>query len=360
MVFPISTDKISGIVRKTPVHNGTSAARDFSASPLSVGIVLWPSFPIMSLAGLVESLRHAGDHGDASHQRYARWEILGAPGSRAVSSCGIPVESTSPYTNPNDFDFVFVIGGLLRDLAIAPRQHRDFIRAAGRADTVVVGVCTGSFVLVEEGLLDGKPVCVHPYHQKDFETAFPGHRTVFDRDFITAGNTVTVMGGVSMLSLTADIIDKHLGPDRSAKMVHQMTLPSRRIVGPSHWKPMSQDQKITDPRIQRALVTLDAQATQNPSIAQLARSVGLSERHFLRLFRDQVGRSPKDYLVDTKLRAAVWMLRHSTRSITSIAYTAGFSSGANLADHCQKRLSATPSQIRRAAETPVFPSPDLD
>ena len=86
---------------------------------------------------------------------------------------------------------------------MAPQQHRAFVRAAGQANTVLVGVCTGSFVLAEEGLLDGKLVCVHPYHEKDFETRVSRARTVFDRDFVETGNTITVMGGVSMLSLTA-------------------------------------------------------------------------------------------------------------------------------------------------------------
>lgn len=323
------------------------SARNIHASPLRVGIVLWPSFPMMSLAGIVESLRHAGDHGDASHPRYARWDVLGAPGSRAMSSCGISVEATTPYGQPEAFDYIFVIGGLLRDLPNVPDGHRNFLRAAGRAGSVIIGVCTGIFVLAREGLLEGKTVCVHPYHQTDFETAFPHLRPVFDKDYVSAGNIITVLGGVSILALTARIIQEHFGPDRSAKMIHQMTLPAVAGISPAHWAPALTNLTITDPRIQNAVVTLDAQATTNPSISQLARSLGLSERHFLRLFRQQVGRSPKDYLVDIKLRAAVWMLRQTTRSVTSVAYAAGFSSGANLADHCQKRLGATPTQLRR-------------
>jgi transcriptional regulator GlxA family with amidase domain len=173
-----------------------------------------------------------------------------------------------------------------------------------------------------------------------------------NKDFETSGQITTVLGGVSILSFMARIIDRHFGPDRAAKTVHQMTLPTPEGVGALERAAQSPHVTITDPRIQRALVTLDAQATQNPSISELARALGLSERHFLRLFRQQVGRAPKEYLVDTKLRAAVWMLRHTTRSVTSIAYEAGFSSGANLADHCQKRLGRTPTNIRSAPARP--------
>lgn len=323
-----------------------AGTRDFARSPLGVGILLWPSFPLMSLTGIVESLRHAGDHGDASYQRYARWDIIGAPGARIASSCGIAVRATAAHGAPRAHDYLFVIGGLLRDLAGAPPAHRAHLRAAARAGVSVVSVCTGSFILAEEGLLEGVPVCVHPYHRKDFETAHPRHRIRANRDFETCGQITTVLGGVSILSFMARIIERHFGPDRAAKTVHQMTLPTSDGFGALERAARSPHVKISDPRIQRALVTLDAQATRNPGIADLARALGLSERHFLRLFRQQVGRAPKQYLVDTKLRAAVWMLRHTTRSVTSIAYEAGFSSGANLADHCQKRLGNTPTTIR--------------
>lgn len=324
----------------------TRPERDFGVATLRVGILLWPSFPLMSLTCIVESLRHVGDHGDASQPRYARWDILGAAGSRAVSSCGIPVEATAVYSDPSAFDFVVVVGGLLRDLNAAPAKHRSFLRAAIRADTVVVGACTGVFALAQEGLLSGNPVCVHPYHERDFANAFPHHRLILNQDYVLSGRIITVLGGVSMLSLMSHIIGQHFGPDRAAKLVHQMTLPAVEPIETQDWKAMLRGVAITDHRIQTALTTLDAQAKQNPSIAQLARSVGLSERHFLRIFRKQVGRSPKQYLIDMKLHIAVWMLRRTTSSITSIAYAAGFSSGANLADHCKKRFGATPNQIR--------------
>lgn len=317
--------------------------------PLSVAILLWPTFPLMSLAGLVESLRHAGDHGDASQGRYTRWDILGHAGRATVSSCGIAVQDTAGYASSDTYDYVCVIGGLLHSLSDAPDSHIAYLHRAHRAGRPVIGVCTGGFVLANAGFLEGRTACVHPYHEADFRDQFPSVRIVPNRDYVTDGTVTTVLGGVSILPLMTRIIGQHFGPDRSAKTVHQMTLPSpdwtegtQPGLRPSH-------DGIADPRIQKALVILDAQAATNPSIRGLARSLGLSERHFLRLFQQQVGCAPKAYLVDTKLRSAVWMLRHTTRSITEVAYDAGFASGANLADHCQKRLGLSPTQLRRQA-----------
>lgn len=316
---------------------------------LRVGILLWPSFPLMSLAGIVESLRHAGDHGDDSNPRYARWDIVGASGAVMRSSCGLTVSSTAGYGYPGTYDHLFVIGGLLRDLDHAPQAHVDYMMAAARHGVPVYGLCTGSFVLARAGLLDGKPVCIHPYHRDHFESAFPGHRFVTNRDYHSAGNVVTVLGGVSILPLMKRLISQHLGPDRAAKVKHQMTLPTSDTALDLRAAETRPSPEIHDARIQRALVMLDAQAAQNPAISDLAHKLGLSERHFLRLFRAHVGCSPKEYMIDTKLRAAIWMLRHTGQSITAIAYSAGFSSGASLADHCRRRLNTTPGDIRRQA-----------
>lgn len=328
--------------------NKQAAGATPSGDALSIGILLWPSFPLMSFAGLVESLRHAGDHGDNSSPRYARWDVIGSANTTARSSCGVPVYATADYVSPRNFDHLFVIGGLLRDLDTAPKPHSTYIKAAYRAGVPVYGVCTGSFVLAGLGLLDGKPVCIHPYHREDFEAAYPGHRFVPNQDFHRAGGVSTALGGVSILPLMRQLITHHLGPDRAAKVEHQMTLPSSD--GPVYTAARPDHASIDDPRIQRALVILDAQSGQPPKIATLARMLGLSERHFLRLFRMHVGCPPKDYIIDTKLRAAVWMLRNTRASITSIAYSTGFSSGANLADLCRRKLASTPGDIRRKAQ----------
>ena len=319
---------------------------------LTVGILLWPTFPMMSLTGIIESLRHAGDYGDHSRQRYVRWEIIGAVGRKVISSCGIEVTETCRYVDPTAFDYVFVIGGLLKDLGDVPLGHRRYIKVAQRAGCTLVGVCTGSFVLAEEKLLSGTPAAIHPYHKTDFELAFPGHRLTTSVDFVRSGKIATIPGGTSILSFMTDIIDSHFGPDRAAKTVHQLSLTGKRALTKLDRLGISKHLNISDPRVQKALVLIDANIEDTPSIPKLADQLGRSERPFLRLFKKEVGRSPQDYIVNARLNAAVWMLQNTTQSTTSIAYAAGFASGSSFSETCKRRLGKTPTQLRkRKAET---------
>jgi len=314
---------------------------------LSVGILLWPSFPLMSLTGIVESLRHAGDFGDMSRQIEGRWEIVGQPDQPVRSSCGIEIYPTTSYLYPGEFDYIFVVGGLLGQLDHAPFGHRRYIHAARQLGCTIVGVCTGSFVLAREQLLSCAVACIHPYHSKDYETAFPGHRLTTTEDFVSNDRIVTIPGGISILAFMTQIVAEHFGTDRSAKVVHQLSLPERRGLGEFERIGINPHLEIADPRIQKAIVMIESGADTRIGVADLAAQLGMSERHFSRLFQSTVGKSPRAHILQTRLRIASWLLRHTTKSITTIAFEAGFASPAHLSTICAKRFGRTPTEIRR-------------
>ncbi|WP_158969415.1 GlxA family transcriptional regulator [Chachezhania sediminis] len=313
---------------------------------LSVGILVCPSFSLMSLTGIVESLRHAGDFGDQSRQIDCQWEILGTAKSSVRSSCGIAIATTRDYVNPNDLDYLFVVGGLLEQAEYLPAAHRRYLQAAKAVDVTIVGVCTGIFLLAEERLLAGKTVCVHPYHLQDFALAFPGHKCTTRNDYVVDGRIITVPGGISILSLMAAIIKAHLGPDRASKAVHQLSVTGKRSLSEFERTGLMRQVSVSDPRIQKALVLIENDVKGRLSIPDLAAQLGLSPRHFSRRFAEQVGHSPKAYIQQTRLRYAMWMLSNSSNSITSIAYAAGFSSSSHFCSAFRERFGISPGSVR--------------
>lgn len=316
---------------------------------LVVGILLWPGFPLMSLTGIVESLRHAGDFGDQSRQIEGRWEILGNPNVPVKASCGLEFKATCHYTHPAEFDYIFVVGGLLNQLESAPLRHRHYIRLARQSKCTLVGVCTGSFVLVEERYLDTIKACIHPYHKGDFEQRFPSSHYTTHKDFSIEDGVITVPGGTSILALMSHLISIHYGADRSAKVSHQISLPERRGVSHFERSAIISHKQIKDPRVQKAIALIESIQDTSLSVSELAKQVGMSERHFSRLFSVEVGMAPKSYLLKMRLKLAVWLLQHTFKPITSVAYDAGFSSVAHLSSLCRKRFGVTPSDIRKGA-----------
>lgn len=313
---------------------------------LSVGILLWPTFPMMSLTGIVEPLRHAADFADNSRPLHCRWSIMGGPGHATVASCGIRVQADSAYINPTDFDYIAVIGGLLPHLRAASSQHRDYVRMAASANVPVIGACTGVFVLAQEGLLEGRKASVHPFHAEDFRVAFPRIAFSTRDDFLIDDGRLTVPGGVSILSLMTELIRQHCGPDRAAKAVHQLSLAGHKTMSTFDQGRASAFRHVDDIRIQRAVVLIESRKGQHVSPDDAARAAGVSPRQFARLFKQHIGVTPKRFILETRLRYARFLVENGVMSMTEIAFETGFSDSAHLATAFKMKYGRPPTGFR--------------
>ena len=82
------------------------------------------------------------------------------------------------------------------------------------------------------------------------------------------------------------------------------------------------------------------------SLEDLARRANLSPYHFARTFKRQVGLSPHDYLIHTRLSLAKFYLLSTGDSVKQIAYNCGFTSECGFCTTFKKRLGVTPTKYR--------------
>jgi AraC family transcriptional regulator len=77
-------------------------------------------------------------------------------------------------------------------------------------------------------------------------------------------------------------------------------------------------------RITRALRWIEANAHEPLELAELAREAAMSRYHFLRTFRRQVGMTPHQFVLRTRLARAAVRLRQTREPIAVIAFEVGF------------------------------------
>jgi AraC family transcriptional regulator len=85
------------------------------------------------------------------------------------------------------------------------------------------------------------------------------------------------------------------------------------------------------------------------SLAALAEESGYSRAHFLRMFREAMGMTPHQYVLDVRLRHAQEWLRKKDPALIDIAALCGFSSQSHMTNVFRKRLGVTPGEFRRTA-----------
>ena len=100
-------------------------------------------------------------------------------------------------------------------------------------------------------------------------------------------------------------------------------------------------------RIERAIRFLETNARHQPSLAEVARHVGLSEFHFQRVFSRWAGVSPKRFLQFLTVDYARGLLRDA-RSTMDVAYETGLSGPGRLHDLVVSVDAVTPGDLQRA------------
>jgi AraC family transcriptional regulator len=121
-----------------------------------------------------------------------------------------------------------------------------------------------------------------------------------------------------------------------------------RVVAPAR----SRAEAISGRDRRRALEAarwIEAHATDDITLEDSARSVGLTAFHYLRLFTRVLGVSPHQYLVRARLRLAAQQLAEREQSVTQTAYAVGFGDLSNFVRTFTRAAGVTPGAFRRAA-----------
>lgn len=82
------------------------------------------------------------------------------------------------------------------------------------------------------------------------------------------------------------------------------------------------------------------------SVKSLADVANMSISHFERVFKEEIGKTPSEYVLYVRIEKAKKLLKNDNKNITDIALECGFSSNAYFSSSFQKSVGKTPSQYK--------------
>jgi AraC-like DNA-binding protein len=97
-----------------------------------------------------------------------------------------------------------------------------------------------------------------------------------------------------------------------------------------------------------ALTYIDQNLDSSIANSTLARLCSLSADHFIRRFREEIGQTPAQYVIEKRLAAASRLLLHTPSSIETIAAQTGFANRHYFSRVFARHLGLAPGQYRRA------------
>jgi AraC-like DNA-binding protein len=104
--------------------------------------------------------------------------------------------------------------------------------------------------------------------------------------------------------------------------------------------------------LRRVETHIDAHLRERVGLEALAGIAGLSVWHFARAFKQAIGVTPYEYLLQRRIERARDMLIRTDMSLSAIAAAVGFSDHSHFTRHFRRRTGMTPSLVRRNARDP--------
>ncbi|KEQ02595.1 GlxA family transcriptional regulator [Pseudorhizobium pelagicum] len=316
-----------------------------STKPLRVGFILARSFTLSAFAMFVDTLRLASDQKDRSGRVLADWQVLGSTRHLLTSSCGLQVAPTSDFVDPARFDYIVVVGGLLSVSQPVDNETIGYLKQAATKGVPLLGVCTGSFILAEAGLMENHDSCISWLHYQEFRERFPDLKARSDRLFHLDRQRGSCAGGSSAADLANVLVQRHIGRDAARNALEVLQIDrARSPTDCQARRPIELTAK--DPRIISVLITMEQHLEGDVPLDRLARSVGLSRRQLERLFEDETSFSPGAAYRKIRLERARELLQHTNRAVVDVAVDVGYVSASHFGKAFKKAFGQTPASVR--------------
>jgi transcriptional regulator GlxA family with amidase domain len=220
-----------------------------------------------------------------------------------------------------------------------------FLRAAAARGTPLVGLCTGSFILAELGLLDGRRASVSWFHVHEFRQRYPAVMASAETLFTVDERVSTCSGGLGAADLAAELVRKRLTDPAVEDAAKILLLDGLRDGG----APQPQSGaflRARDRLVRRALLLMESNVASALPIAAVAARMGCSTRQLQRRFLADLGATPSQAYMHIRMQCARRLLVRTDRTVEDIGASAGFVNPSHFIRVFHKAVGKTPMRFR--------------
>lgn len=275
--------------------------------------------------------------------------VLASADGQPVSTATGLAFAAAPLPDPGGpVDTVVLPGGTGVDAARSNVELVDWIKAVSGSARRIVTVCTGAFLAAEAGLLDGQRATTHWAYAARLAREFPGVDVDPDPIFVRSSEKVWTAAGVTAgIDLALSLVEDDHGTEVAQTVARWLVLYLRRPGGQTQfaapvWMPRAKRTSIRD--VQEII---EAEPGGAHSVDDLARRAAMSPRHFTRVFTEEIGEAPGQYVERIRTEAARRQLEQTDDTVVVIAARCGFGTAETMRRNFIRRVGISPDSYRK-------------
>ncbi|HEY2662227.1 MAG TPA: GlxA family transcriptional regulator [Caulobacteraceae bacterium] len=309
----------------------------------AIGFLIFPDFQLLDAAGPLSTFEIAGRFGAGAYAL----TVLASKAGAVASSSGATMNAVALVDAPPLDTLVIAGGDGTRGAATDPVVIA-FVQATAAHARRVASVCSGTYVLAEAGLLEGRRATTHWSRAADIARRYPKIRLEPDRIFIRDGDIWTSAGITAGIDLSLALVAEDLGEAIAQRTAQQLVVYRRRPGGQSQFSALLEMER-PEGRFGPLLAWARERLDQSLNVEQLAEQAAMSPRNFARRFAEETGLTPARAVERLRVEIARERVEASPEPIDQIAIHAGFGDPERMRRAFVRAFGQPPQALRRAA-----------
>ncbi|MEU7221563.1 GlxA family transcriptional regulator [Nocardia iowensis] len=266
-------------------------------------------------------------------------------GSDVCTDVGVPLGVSGAVGDLTGAADTLLVPGYAPEYPI-PADLVASVRAAAPGARRVASVCTGALVLAEAGLLDGRRATTHWLACDLLAQQFPEVDVDPDAICVRDGSVITSAGVTAGIDLALALVEEDHGVELARSLAKHLVVFLRRPGGQSQFSVRASIGMPRSSGLRKVVDSVVEDLAADHSLAAMATRAALSERHLSRLFRQETGMTPAQYVKQVRVQAAQALLETSDELMAAIARHSGFGSEETMRRTFVEVLGTTPSDYR--------------
>jgi transcriptional regulator GlxA family with amidase domain len=274
-------------------------------------------------------------------------EIVSVDGGPVVSGGCIQLVAGQSIADARALEYIIIPPLVpLPDLQTPEfKKAAEWIVRKHAAGVPVAALCTGTFLLAETGLLDGRLATTHWQYARTFNRRYPRVRLKPERIITEEEGLICTGAATSYYNFALALIEKYGSQELAGYCSKSLLIdPHRTSQAPYFFEYTQRNHKDAD--IEKAQHFMECRLGGIASIDEIASHIHLSPRHFKRRFKQATGCSPLFYLQTLRIELAKKKLESTLDSIDEISLEVGYQDAGTFRRLFKNRTSLSPRAYR--------------
>lgn len=285
-----------------------------------------PHIHLMDLAGPDQVFLEAKDYGADLEIEYCSYA------QNIRTSAGLPIGKLKHFskTTTKSGDFILIPGADIQFLhskefkmqtALQKWLQENYAKKVN-----ICSICTGSFVLAQCGLLDGKPCTTHWKRTTELQQHFPKLNVIENVLFTEEEGIYTSAGIASGIDMALHIVEQLKDAHFAHKVARELVIYNRRKGNQAQHSVYTSYRNHIHSGIHKLQDWLQDNIHKKTSLQQLADIASMSDRNLTRIFKKETGLTVNEYINILRKEKIDELLRQPDLSRSYIAKQVGLKS----------------------------------